>query len=325
MDNLSNLLSLVRVDKALWSVVRLTEGAGLSRCGDRHVRCYLVLRGPVFLTSEARQFSAQEICLRDGDILLCSGSSRYMLAGCEDPEQIESESLEDLGNDTVPWLRVGNGEPKVQMIVGLFDTNFLSLRALRRLVSDFVIIRSTTGQLPEWCNVLGDARSLGVSLALPGGAALSNLMAELCLVQIIRSRNSQDVDKVQTSSDWRIVKSIRLMEMAECRNWSIEKIAAAVGLSRPAFSSIFQSVIGETPSNYFTKLKMDYAAQMLRNKDLALVEIANEIGYSSEMSLMRIFKKCYGETPTQFRRRQAEVSGTCTENLPYLYSPFVFN
>jgi AraC-like DNA-binding protein len=83
---------------------------------------------------------------------------------------------------------------------------------------------------------------------------------------------------------------------------SIGELARWVGLSKTRLCALFKSDIGLTPKQYVEKIKMAAAAEMLRNSYKRVAEIAAELEFDSDSYFTRVFKKTYGQTPTEYRK-----------------------
>jgi len=66
-------------------------------------------------------------------------------------------------------------------------------------------------------------------------------------------------------------------------------------------SQLFKKELGETFSAYTTKLRINFACDLLENTQLMIGEIAEQVGYTDYFYFTRIFKRVTGKTPTQFR------------------------
>jgi AraC-like DNA-binding protein len=86
------------------------------------------------------------------------------------------------------------------------------------------------------------------------------------------------------------------------RNWTVEELAAAVGLSRSSLSQRFTDFIGQPPMQYLTRWRLTIAAQRLRSEKSSLARIAADSGYDSEAAFNRAFKRALGTTPAAWRR-----------------------
>ncbi len=110
--------------------------------------------------------------------------------------------------------------------------------------------------------------------------------------------------EAQTSRvvDRRIVRAFTLLQAEPAKRWTVERLARAVGLSRAAFARRFAAISGRSPLRYLTELRLALAATRLEQADESLAEIAQHVGYTSEFSFSRAFKRQYGVAPGLFRR-----------------------
>jgi AraC-like DNA-binding protein len=101
--------------------------------------------------------------------------------------------------------------------------------------------------------------------------------------------------------DARVERALELLNRDISRRWTVELLARAVGLSRPAFARQFLRVLGLSPMRYLTQKRMQVAAALLLGSDAALAEVARHVGYSSEFAFNRAFKKHYQVPPGVYR------------------------
>jgi AraC-like DNA-binding protein len=59
-----------------------------------------------------------------------------------------------------------------------------------------------------------------------------------------------------------------------------------------------------SPNDYWQRIRVEAARDMLRKTDLSVTEIAIRCGYSTSQYFSTVFRKYTGTTPTQFRRRE---------------------
>ncbi len=83
---------------------------------------------------------------------------------------------------------------------------------------------------------------------------------------------------------------------------SLETIAGIANYSPFHFQRIFSEALSETPKRYVIRLRLERAAHFLKIfPDLAINEIANGCGFSSNSIFSRAFKNYYGITADNFR------------------------
>lgn len=80
-----------------------------------------------------------------------------------------------------------------------------------------------------------------------------------------------------------------------------EHISNAIHLEYNYLSHLFSSVEGITIEQYFIRLRVEKVKELLVYGELALGEIAFQVGYSSVAHLSGQFKKVTGLTPSHFR------------------------
>lgn len=84
---------------------------------------------------------------------------------------------------------------------------------------------------------------------------------------------------------------------------SIEEISRNVFLSTRHISSIFKAETGLTIYDYITRLRMETAKDLILADNRKIHEVAKTVGYSNIQTFLRLFKKFYGMTPVQYRRK----------------------
>ncbi len=81
----------------------------------------------------------------------------------------------------------------------------------------------------------------------------------------------------------------------------IEDIAEMLEMTKFSFLKEFKLKRGITPYQYILKKKMDYAENLLKNTDRAIIEIAFDLGFSDQSHFTNTFKKYFGVSPGKYR------------------------
>ncbi|MGH9754157.1 MAG: helix-turn-helix domain-containing protein [Blastocatellia bacterium] len=89
---------------------------------------------------------------------------------------------------------------------------------------------------------------------------------------------------------------------------SLEKMALRFNLSESRMRALFKFHVGLSPTQYVIKLRIDRAAENLRDTYKRVTEIAVDFGFDSNSYFARSFKKVYGMTPTQYRNLHQQPS-----------------
>ena len=100
------------------------------------------------------------------------------------------------------------------------------------------------------------------------------------------------IEAVQAYLESRIDETVR-----------VEELCAEFGYSRSYLSRLFLAETGTSPAAYATRLKIDRAKAMIRETKLNITQISAELGFESPQYFSRVFKRCTGMTPTEFKNR----------------------
>ena len=83
---------------------------------------------------------------------------------------------------------------------------------------------------------------------------------------------------------------------------TVAKLARYVGLNRSYLTTVFQSVLQMSPQQFLMRFRMTQAAQLLRENNLSVGEVARSCGYPDPLTFSKAFKRTLGVTPSRYRR-----------------------
>ena len=83
---------------------------------------------------------------------------------------------------------------------------------------------------------------------------------------------------------------------------SIADLARHLGLDRSYLGALFRARTGLSPQQYLLRLRMEKAAALVVESDLAISAIARSVGYEDPLLFSRMFHKVKGQSPVGFRR-----------------------
>jgi AraC-like DNA-binding protein len=107
--------------------------------------------------------------------------------------------------------------------------------------------------------------------------------------------------QINQSHHHRIPLAIEYMKSRWQRSVTVPEIARACNLSTSHFTVLFKKFTGYPPLDYFLRLKMQRAAEMLDTTNRPLKEIAADIGLSDPLYFSRVFHRIYGLSPSAYR------------------------
>ena len=84
---------------------------------------------------------------------------------------------------------------------------------------------------------------------------------------------------------------------------TLSDICARFYMGKSKLCKLFDDYLGESPMEYFTKLKIAEAKKLLRQEELAVSKVADMLGYSSIHNFSRAFKTATGFSPIEYRKK----------------------
>jgi AraC-like DNA-binding protein len=146
------------------------------------------------------------------------------------------------------------------------------------------------------------AETLQLSSAGTGAAALLTRLAALMLTASLR--NHPQCLLLFKSSEWNdpIAHALHLIGSDPSADWSVGRLARKVGMGRSSFAARFTTQVGRTPMEVITERRMQYAAELLQQGELKIIEISARAGYRSEAAFSRRFTRYFGVSPGSMRR-----------------------
>ena len=82
----------------------------------------------------------------------------------------------------------------------------------------------------------------------------------------------------------------------------LEQAARQAGLSPFHFLRLFSAVLGVTPHQYLVRSRLRHAARLLTDDDIAVTDIAYDVGFGDLSNFVRTFHRAAGVSPTKFRQ-----------------------
>ena len=97
------------------------------------------------------------------------------------------------------------------------------------------------------------------------------------------------------------VRSILLSDLSQ--NHTARELANRFQIGETSLKNYFRGVFGENLSVWLREARMRRAAELLRDTDLRVAEIAEQVGYENQSKFAAVFTKQFGCPPLEYRRR----------------------
>jgi AraC-like DNA-binding protein len=167
-------------------------------------------------------------------------------------------------------------------------------------VPDTIVVPGAAGHAP-----LLDAIVTELAAPRAGRQVVLDRLLDLLMVTALREWFDRSGDAApawfRAGRDPFIGPALRALHRTPARRWTVAGLAAEAGLSRAAFARRFTQLVGEPPMSYLTCWRLCLAADLLRDTDLAVGEIARRVGYANGYALSTAFLRAHGRRPTEHR------------------------
>lgn len=84
-------------------------------------------------------------------------------------------------------------------------------------------------------------------------------------------------------------------------NWTVAELAALAHLSPSRFYDVYRAIFHISPTADLIHARIDRARRLLRDTDISIHALAEQLGYGNVTHFCRQFKQCAGVTPSQYR------------------------
>lgn len=148
----------------------------------------------------------------------------------------------------------------------------------------------------EIFTALGDSRSLESLLY-----ASSLLHAYLASFRYLRAFRRCNPELSSVDGNDVVGMAVRYMNENLERRLTLADICRFTGYSQSQLSLLFKNRTGQSPLNYFNKLRMQRACQLLETTDMKINQICSKVGIDDCYYFSRLFTKTVGISPKRYR------------------------
>ena len=314
MDPLSEVFGSMRIHDAIYTRLEATAPWGFHYPGDTvpRIRFGLMVRGSALLKFKNQR---QGIPLSSGDVFIfILNDEPFTLVDHPRSAVVDYTELRKLEVDCV--IHYGGGGALTTLVSGSFGMSAFGAPLISTILPGYLHLRLEQNRSHAFQSVLD---LLAAETAQPGIASsrLISCLYEALFVYAIRAyANSSAAPPkgwLAAMSDKHLSKAIQAMHGGLDGRWSVASLAREASMSRSAFALKFRSVLGQTPLEYLTQWRIYRAGAMIRSNNMSLFEVASAVGYGSESSFSRVFRREMGVAPREYRRKCALLQSPIAE------------
>ncbi len=325
MDLLDDVLQQAGVRRRLLDLRRFGPGEALRFPCERSLGFHVVLAGEVVLHPAAPGTPQR---LAAGDLALMARGQHHALATLE---VLPAGELPVIGRaapdrtrdltpgETVPATgldAIARHAPPAEAVVvsGAWQLWTPPLHPLFDALPDWRIVRA--GEQAADAPLARVLALLAQEVAAPGPGSAGVVQGLLDAAFGLLLRGLLAADGPAAPGWCRVVgapplrRALEAMHAAPARDWTLETLARAAGMSRSAFAAKFREALGDTPLGYLRTLRMQHAMRLLGDGERSLEQVAGDVGYSDAFSFSKVFKRAVGVAPRAFRAADRAERGS---------------
>ncbi len=270
-------------------------------------RFHLVVQGGCWVEFP----SGDSVRLGTGDIVLIPrGRSHVVADGPGRAAPPLERVLEEAGYRGDGVLAVGSGDSQsaTQLICGHFSFRSGADHPLLRALPEYLVTTSAVRAREPWLDETLRLVARRVFCDEIGSAASVTRLSEIVFIELLRVGIDQSAGLksiIQAFRDRQIGRALDIIHADPASGWTVESLAAEVGMSRSRFAERFSDLLGMGPMAYLTDWRLQKALSLLDDTRRSVQQVATQIGYQSPAAFTRAFAGKFGQPPTEYRRNLA--------------------
>jgi AraC-like DNA-binding protein len=301
MDPLSDVLSLLKLHS--YACGGFDVGGGLCLQFPKHagIKCYALVSGAGWLSMEG---VADPVRLKANDCFLLPRGRPFRLATDLGMPPVDALAL--FGKAKGGNIGTINGGGDCCMVGGHFALAGNHANMLLEGLPPIVHLRKDSDKAAlRWSieRMMQELRE-----PQPGGSLIAEHLAHMMLVQALRLHLAQGlkggVGWLFALADPQMSAAMNALHEAPGHRWTVQELAARVGMSRSSLSQTFKATVGQSPMAYLTRWRMALAGDQLVQSSQPVSALSRTLGYESEAAFSTAFKRVMGCSPRQYSRSQ---------------------
>lgn len=317
VDALSEVLRAVRLSGSLFFRVELTapyavvamgndDLMGLFRAGADHVMPFhLVTDGAIWFDVEDQE----RVELQLNDIIVLPHGTTHTLTDRPGRRATPAGALRHKVKGDPPTLTHGGGGDRSSALCGFLRCSGHAFGMLKRSLPSVMVIRE--GERTSWLAATLQRALTEGARSGPGAAALTQRLSETLFADVVQAQLEHGgvAGWLAGLGDPVVGRALALLHGEPTHPWTVDELGRRVGASRSTLAERFRGAVGVSPIKYLTAWRMELAANRLLSRADSVAEVAGSVGYESEASFNRAFKRHVGEPPASWRRARARAVG----------------
>ncbi|MBR6433812.1 MAG: response regulator [Bacteroides sp.] len=232
-------------------------------------------------------------------------SEQYDTQVCSNGKQalsIAKEYLPDLiiSDIMMPELR---GDELCHILKNDIETSHIPIILLTAMSTDRSIIEGLQSGADEY---IVKPFNIGILRA-----SIANILANRMLLRrkyasldLSNDKNGTDCINCSTDLDWKFVATVKkeVEENMAQPNFNVDALCNLMNMSRTSFYNKIKALTDQAPANYIRLIRLNHAAQLLKEQRYSITEISERTGFSDAKYFREVFKKHFNMSPSQYAK-----------------------
>src|SRR5215472_6020964 len=318
-DVLADVLDSLKLRGRFFCRCELSAPWALGFAGGFFAHFHVISSGSCWLKI---QDGSDPVALEEGDLVLVipRGAGYQLSDDLSTPPIPLSELVGKSRGGLRAVIKHGEGGRETGMICGAFEFRGPRADASLVVLPKCIRVSKSESHANQWLSAT--LRFLQSETHEPGIGS-ETIIASLIDVIFVEALRAWLKNQPLGSGGWlgalrdpSIGAALGLMHKAPDKPWTVAMLAAQVGMSRSPFAARFMALVGQSPMSYLKRWRLQLAAQLLQDRALSLSDISERVGYESSAALSRVFKREFGLSPAQYRRK-----GVSARRISYAGAP----
>jgi len=306
-DALSDVLRNIRLSGSLqfcfmptgaWQTDAKPSLSKLSGKPSSAIPFHIVVEGTCWMKMEG-----QAHILKAGDVVAFPfGTGHQLGAGSGGRLILPAADLPPKPWREIPVLHYGNEPQRVRLLCGYLQCDALNFRPLRNALPTLLHVSTRTNHNTAWLRATIDQIVDEVDSPRSGGLSMLERLTEISFIELLRH---QIIAAHSQPGGWlaALGKCLAFIHDDPARDWSVQNLSTASGLSRSTLTERFETMLNTSPMRYVRDWRLCLASLALSTTTKRVAAIAHEAGYGTEAAFNRAFSRAYGMPPATWRQR----------------------
>lgn len=298
-DPLSEILHSLHLTGALYCVARLGEPWGIEAPRmDGLMTLQIVTAGHCWIDVDG----VEPRLLGPGSMTLIPHGTPHRMRSAADVATIPLFDLPvERISDRFETIHHGGDGPLCQITYGALRFDPAAARRLTSVLPPLIHLDALEADASGWMQSTLRLIATEASQLDPGSEIIITRIADVLVIQAIRSwlRHASISEQgwIAAFNDDLVGRALALIHQSPSAAWSVAGLARDVGTSRSALSARFTSLVGVSVMSYISDWRMQLARTRLRTSSETVASVAHELGYRSEATFSRAYRRTFGAPP----------------------------